>query len=122
MLTKSHSYMESYFTREKYKSVIVEEIELLRATLNEAESLKKILMKDIVEGYLNFVVDFKQCTFIDSTFLSTLVTTLKHLHGKGGDLRLSSVGSEIRSLLELTGTAKIFQIFDNKKEAIQSYS
>jgi anti-sigma B factor antagonist len=114
--------MENYFTREKHKNVIVEEIELSRATLNEAESLKQVLMKDIVKGYLNFVVDFKECTFIDSTFLSTLVTTLKHLHGKGGDLRLSSIGSEIRSLLELTGTAKVFQIFDDKREAIQSYN
>lgn len=114
--------MDTYFTREEYTNIVVEQIEIPRATLNEAEQFKSILMKDMVEGYLNFVIDFKQCEFIDSTFLSTLVTTLKHLNSKGGDLKLSSVRSEIRSLLELTGTVKIFQIFDNKQKAIQSYS
>ncbi len=114
--------MENYFTREQYSDVVVELIDLSRATLNEAEHLKGALMKDIMEGFLKFVVDLKHCEFMDSTFLSTLVTTLKHLHSKGGNLKLSSVNKDIQSLLELTGTIKVFEIFDTKLKAVKSFS
>lgn len=114
--------MENYFTREQHSNVIVELVDLSRATLKEAEHLKNMLMKDIMEGFLNFVIDLKNCEFMDSTFLSTLVTTLKHLHSKGGNLKLSSVNKDIQSLLELTGTIKVFEIFDTKQRAIKSYS
>ncbi len=114
--------MSLNFSKEIYDDIIVEIIELTRATLQEAQEFKNILAEDINNNYLKFVVDLKECEFIDSTFLSTLVTTLKLLLNKGGNVKLSSVNTEVQSLLELTGTHHIFEIFKTRKEAVQSYS
>lgn len=114
--------MSLNFSKEIYDDVVVEIIELTRATLQEAQEFKNILSEDINKNYLKFVVDLKECEFIDSTFLSTLVTTLKLLLSKGGNIKLSSVNSEVQSLLELTGTHHIFEIFKTGKEAVDSYS
>lgn len=114
--------MSLNFSKEFYDDVVVEIIELTRATLQEAEEFRNILSEDINKSYLKFVVDLKECEFIDSTFLSTLVTTLKLLLGKGGNIKLSSVNSEVQSLLELTGTHHIFEIFKTRMEAVKSYS
>ena len=114
--------MNLNFSKEIYDDVIVEIIELSRATLQEAQEFKNILTADINNDFLKFVIDLKECEFIDSTFLSTLVTTLKYLLGKGGNIKLSSVSSEVQSLLELTGTHRVFEIYETRKEAVQSYS
>lgn len=111
----------SNFTREVHQNVIVENVELSRATLKEAREFKSFLDADIEKGFKYFVVDIRECEFMDSTFLSTLVTTLKFLSGRGGNLKLSSVTSDVQNILELTGTYKVFEIFDSKKEAINSY-
>ena len=114
--------MSLNFSKEIYDDVVVEIIELTRATLQEAQEFKNILSEDINKNYLKFVVDLKECEFIDSTFLSTLVTTLKLLLSKGGNIKLSSANSEVQSLLELTGTHHIFEIFKTRREAVDSYS
>ena len=114
--------MSLNFSKEFYDDVVVEIIELIRATFQEAQEFRNILSEDINKSYLKFVVDLKECEFIDSTFLSTLVTTLKLLLGKGGNIKLSSVNSEVQSLLELTGTHHIFEIFKTRMEAVKSYS
>jgi len=114
--------MSLNFSKEIYDDVVVEIIELIRATFQEAQEFRNILSDDINKSYLKFVVDLKECEFIDSTFLSTLVTTLKLLLSKGGNIKLSSVNSEVQSLLELTGTHHIFEIFKTRMEAVKSYS
>lgn len=114
--------MSINFSREIYDDVVVEIIELTRATFQEAQEFKNILSEDIKNNFLKLVVDLKECEFIDSTFLSTLVTTLKLLLSKGGNIKLSSINSEVQSLLELTGTHHVFEIYQTKQEAVKSYS
>ena len=114
--------MSLNFSRETYDDVVVEIVELTRATLQEAQEFKNILTGDIKNNFSKFVVDLKDCEFIDSTFLSTLVTTLKMLISQGGNVKLSSVNSEVQSLLELTGTHRVFEIYKNTHEAVKSYS
>ena len=113
--------MISNFSKEIHKDIIVEIVELSRATLKESQEFKNILDNDIKNNFLKFIIDFSECEFIDSTFLSTLVTSLKSLTAKGGNMKLCSVGSEVQSLLELTGTHRVFQIFPTKKEALRSF-
>ncbi len=75
-----------YFTKEDFDDVVVEVVDLPRATLNEAEEFKLRLREDIDNGHKNIVADLSACEFIDSTFLGTLVITLKNVTSMGGDL------------------------------------
>ncbi|NWF89715.1 MAG: STAS domain-containing protein [Ignavibacteriaceae bacterium] len=110
------------FLSEKTNDIAIETVEISRATFKEAEEFKNFLNTDIEEGYLKLIVDLTHCAFIDSTFLSTIVTALKKVSKKGGNLKLVGIHSETQALLELTGTVKIFEIFDTVDDAIVSFT
>ncbi len=103
-------------------SVIVEVVNLKSATMKEAEEFKKIIFKHIDEGFKKFVINLDQCTFIDSTFLSTLVSAYKKILSIKGDLKLSCVHHQLNSLIELTGTRKVFKIYSTAEKTIESFS
>ncbi len=110
------------FIKEKYGDVIVEVVNLDRATLKEAENFKKILIKDIDEGSRKLVVDLSQCEFIDSTFLGALVVSLKKVTSLGGDLKLVGFQPAVHAMFELTRMFRVFETFGEKEDAIKSYS
>lgn len=110
----------SFYT-EKITDVIVETIDINHATFKEAEEFKKKIENQFENGYKKFIIDLSKCNFMDSTFLSTIVTVLKKVSKAGGNLKLAGVHAEAQALLELTGTAKIFEIYKTKEEAVKSY-
>lgn len=113
--------MEDYFTRKVYGDVAVEIVEISRCTVQEAHQLQKNLTDNFQKGFKKIIVDLKECEFMDSTFLSTLVTNLKLLLKSGGNLKLCGINYEVRSLLELTGTHKVFEIYEKRKDALNSF-
>lgn len=110
------------FSNTKIGDIACHAVEISRATFRESEEFKKLLNKDIDEGQLKLIIDLSKCTFIDSTFLSTIVTALKKVSKLGGTLKLAGVHSETQALLDLTGTSKVFEIFASVEEAAQSFT
>lgn len=109
------------FNREIHGDVIIENVNLSRATLKEAEEFKMTLAKDIEEGWRKIIVDLSDCEFIDSTFLGALVVSLKKVTGLGGDLRLVGFQPAVHSMFELTRMYRVFESYGNKDEAIKSF-
>jgi anti-anti-sigma factor len=110
------------FFSEKIDDVVIQEVDIDRATFREADEFKKLLNQDIDSGFSKIIIDLSNCKFIDSTFLSTIVTALKRVNKSGGTLKLSGVHDEAQALLELTGTVKVFEIYQSKDEALKSFS
>lgn len=110
------------FIEQKRNDVLVEVINLARATLKEADDFKTILLKAIESGERKIVVDFSQCDFVDSTFLGGLVVSLKRMTAVGGDIRLIGFRPAVRSMFELTRMHKVFEAFDNLDDALTSFA
>jgi anti-anti-sigma factor len=110
------------FYSEKIDDAVIEVVDIDRATFREAEEFKKLLNRDIESGFSKIIIDLSNCKFIDSTFLSTIVTTFKRVNKISGTLKLAGVRDEAEALLELTGTVKIFEIYPTKDEALKSFS
>ncbi len=110
------------FSEEEVKGILVKYVHLTRATKDHAEQFKKFLMKDIEENYNKIIIDLNECEFIDSTFISSLVTGLKAVNQKGGSLKIVANHSEVQSVLELTGMVKVFEIYKDVKEALESFN
>ena len=55
--------------------VLVNRVNLLRATINEAADLRNLLDEQITIGHSKIVIDLSQCTHLDSTFVGVLVVT-----------------------------------------------
>lgn len=110
-----------YFSIENLGDIVVARVNLSRATFREAEEFKSKISEQLENGFTKIIVDLSDCNFIDSTFLSTMVSVLKNVSKKGGSLKLIGVHAEAQALLELTGTAKIFEIYESKEQAIKSF-
>jgi anti-anti-sigma factor len=110
------------FTKEIYGNVLLEVVNLTRATLKEAEEFKQILTEDIESGWRKIVIDLAECEFIDSTFLGVLVVSLKKVTALGGDLRLIGFQPAVHSMFELTRMYRVFEAFKTREEAIKSFS
>ena len=67
------------------------------------------------------MVDLSTCEFIDSTFLGSLVVSLKKLTGLGGDLRLVGFQPAVHSMFELTRMYRVFESFKSADDAVQSF-
>lgn len=102
--------------------VIIFIINIPRATLHESESLKKILTGRIEEGYCKIIVDLSSCEFMDSSFLSLLVHSLKKAVKHNGDLRLVGLQPSVKAMFELTRLYRVFEIFNDPQVAIKSFN
>ena len=76
------------FCQEYRSDILINRVNLLRATVNEADELRNLLDEQIVLGSTKMVVDLSQCTHLDSTFIGVLVVALKKLLAKGGELKI----------------------------------
>jgi len=109
------------FMQEEHGSILVEVVDLNRATLSDVEEFKKILFQDIQTGWKKIIVDLTECEFIDSTFLGAIVISLKKITELGGKLRLVGIQPEVQTLFQLTKMNRIFEIFENREDALQSF-
>ena len=109
------------FEQKIEKDVVVEVVNLTRATLKEANEFKKILQVDIEKKFRKLVVDISQCEFLDSTFLGALVMGKKSINKIGGDLKIVEPPSVFKALREKTGTLHIFESYKSVEDAINSF-
>ncbi len=69
----------------------------------------------------NVVLDLKNLTFIDSLGIGRLISLLRNLKTRNGDLRVSSLSNTIKAIFELVRLNKIIDIFDEPEEAVRSF-
>ena len=109
------------FSREIMEDVIVEVVNIERATYKETDEFRNRLKKDVEEGWRYIIVDLKNNTFMDSTFLGSLIITLKTVAKLGGDLRIAGVRGDTKAIFEFTGTSRVFKMFKNREAAVNSF-
>ena len=101
--------------------VLLFEILNKRATVEISGSVKSELLKQIDEGMNKVVVNLEKSEYVDSSFLGILVAGLKRATMKDGDLKIMGLQPAVKSMFELTRLYRIFDIFDTKEEAINSF-
>ncbi len=109
------------FEQKVVDDVVVEVVNLTRATWKEANQFKLILQADIEKKFKKLVVDISQIEFMDSTFLGTLVLAKRNIAQIGGDLKLVEPLSVFKAIMEKTSTLNIFESYKSASEAVKSF-
>ena len=65
------------------------------------------------------IVDFTDTTFIDSTTLGVLVSGVKRLRTKDGELSIVCSDRNITKIFEITGLDRVFTIYPTRAEAVE---
>ena len=85
------------------------------------QELKQRVLEQLEGGDRKFVIDFSNTGYIDSSGLGVLVSLSKKIREHGGELRLSSLNEDLRTLFELTKLDTLFRITDTKEEALEGF-
>ncbi len=101
--------------------ILVVTINEKRATVEFSAELKEDLIQKIEESNKNVIIDLSATEFVDSSFLGTLVAGLKKATMKSGDLKIVGLQQPVRAMFELTRLYRIFDIFENVEDALNSF-
>lgn len=93
-----------------------------QANLKNAEEFKQEMIEVIDSGKHFVIIDFTNVEYVDSTFLSALVTVLKHAMKEKGDVAVYGLNADISNLFSLIRLDKAFKIFNSLPERFNSGS
>ena len=85
------------------------------------QELKELVIAALDNGDRRILIDFSQTGYIDSSGLGALVSISKRVREAGGELRLSGLNEDLRSLFELTKLDTLFAIAETPQQALSSF-
>lgn len=86
------------------------------------QELKAGVSEALDHGERRFVIDFSRTGYIDSSGLGALVSISKKVREQGGELRLSGLNEDLRSLFDLTKLDTLFAISDTAERAVAGFA
>ena len=109
------------FEENKVGDVLVAKVLDRRIAADVAPRFKAHLAEYVSRGNSSIVLDLAAVSFIDSSGLGALVSSLKSL-GNDGDLVVSGVHGAVASMFKLTRMDKVFRMYGSTDEAVVALS
>ena len=75
----------------------------------------------ILLANMKVVLDLSHLRFVDSSGLGAMLSCLRQLTAKGGDLKLCGMSQQVRSLFELVRMHRIFDIQRTREDAVRAF-
>jgi len=75
----------------------------------------------VLQSQTKLVLDLGQLRFVDSSGLGAMLSCLRQLSAKGGDLKLCSMSKQVQALFELVRMHRIFDIYNSKGDAVRAF-
>lgn len=105
---------------EKVGDVAVVEITVDELDASNTGELKHDIAP-VLEANTKLVIDLSQLRFVDSSGLGAILSCLRQLSSKGGDLKLSGMQKQVRAVFELVRMHRIFDIYGTREEAVRAF-
>jgi anti-sigma B factor antagonist len=68
------------------------------------------------------VLDLSRLRFVDSSGMGAILSCLRQLRAKGGDLKLCGMTKPVRTVFELVRMHRIFDIYTTQQEAVRAFA
>jgi anti-anti-sigma factor len=101
--------------------IVVEKVNLLRASMNEAFRMKEYLIDDSID-HKQIIVDLSSCEYIDSTFFGALVFAYRKTRERDGAIVLVLSNTFLSKSFIYKEISSIFQVHHSIKEAITEFN
>jgi anti-sigma B factor antagonist len=107
-------------TVDKQDNVAIVEIPVEELDASNAGDFKRD-MAPMLQANTRLVIDLSRVCFVDSSGLGAMLSCLRQLTAKGGDLKLCGMSKQVRATFELVRMHRIFDIFPTREEAVQAF-
>jgi anti-sigma B factor antagonist len=88
----------------------------------ETEALRERVKRLIAAGHKRIIFDLKELSYLDSSGLSTLISSFVSVRNQGGHLKLVKLTQRVNDLMQITKLSTVFEIYDSMEEAQNSFS
>ncbi len=83
-------------------------------------------IKDKIQGFIsenkcNVIINLGEVSYIDSSGIGALISSLSSLKKSNGGMKIINVLSTVRKVFELTKLVSFFEIYDSEDEAIAKF-
>ena len=78
-------------------------------------------MAPVLQAHTKVLLDLSRIRFVDSSGLGAMLSCLRQLSARGGDLKLSCMSKQVRAMFELVRMHRIFDIYATNEEALSSF-
>jgi len=78
-------------------------------------------MAPVLQANAKVVLDLERLRFVDSSGLGAMLSCLRQLSAKGGDLKLCGMSNQVRALFEIVRMHRIFDIYGTRDEAVKAF-
>lgn len=105
--------------REKNSIVILDiqgEIDLYNAP-----EIKDTIQKLIEAQKYNIIINLEKVSYIDSSGIGALISSLSNLKKYQGGLKIINVFASVKKVFELTKLTSFFEIYDSEEEALSKF-
>ena len=103
--------------RYEEEGIKIEKINLVRATMQEAQQIKENLIEDALD-FKKIIVDLSSSEYVDSTFFGALVYAHRQIKEKGANIVLIMSNSFMKRTFMFQDIAKIFRVYNSIREAL----
>lgn len=89
--------------------------------LYNAPEIKDKIKEEMNKGKVNIIINLDKVSYIDSSGIGVLISSLSNLKKVGGALKLINVYASVRKVFELTKLTSFFDIYDNESDAVTAF-
>ncbi len=75
-----------------------------------------------LEAHAELILDLSRLRFVDSSGLGAILSCLRQLTARGGDLKLCGMTKQVRAVFELVRMHRIFDIYATQGEALHAFA
>lgn len=86
-----------------------------------AGNFKDVAVKLVDDGKTKLVVDCERMSYVDSIGLGALISVLRKARQQQGDVKLSSLTDNVKTVFEITRLYRLFEIFSNWESAAKKF-
>jgi anti-anti-sigma factor len=70
---------------------------------------------------INIIVDFSGVNYMNTAGIEVLISTMKLVRERGGDMCLAGLSQQVHKVFQITRLNDIFPIYDTVDNAIKSF-
>jgi len=101
---------------------LVADVTITEANLSNSDQFKAELIALLDKHHKFIILDLQELKYVDSAFLSALVSALKYAISLQLDIVLVGLRTDIRDLIKLIRLDKVFKIYNYAEDALFAVS
>ena len=82
---------------------------------------KKAAYDALEGGVSKFVLDASRMDFVDSMGLGVLISLLRKLKQKNGDIKIASLTPDVKTIFEITKLYRLFDVYEDSDTAVKGF-